>query len=62
MDTRPDAVAIDAFSMNWKGIIGYYFPPFDLVGKLLAKKVDQFRPPAEGIADFLSAFWKMAAV
>jgi hypothetical protein len=36
---RPDPKALqsDAFSLNWKGLKGYAFPPFNLIAKVLNK-------------------------
>ena len=36
---RPDphATHIDAFTLNWKNIYGYAFPPFSLIGRTLQK-------------------------
>ena len=33
----PDAWAIDAFSLDWEPIIGFYFPRFNMVGRVLEK-------------------------
>ena len=33
----PDAWGVDAFTMNWETIVGFYFPPFNVVGKVLEK-------------------------
>lgn len=33
----PEAVAVDAFTLNWKGLDFYAFPPFCLVTKCLQK-------------------------
>ena len=33
----PDASAIDAFTINWECYIGFYFPPFNVIGKVLEK-------------------------
>ena len=33
----PNAIAVDALSLQWLGIKGYEFPPFCLIGKSLAK-------------------------
>ena len=33
----PDAWAVDAFTLNWKPIMGFYFPPFSVIGKVLEK-------------------------
>ena len=33
----PDAFAVDAFAMDWKGYNFYAFPPFSCVGKMLRK-------------------------
>jgi len=31
---QPEAMAVDAFSLNWISLKGYAFPPFNLVSKL----------------------------
>ena len=33
----PFAMATDAFQISWKGLLGYTFPPFSLIGKCLQK-------------------------
>ncbi|XP_060600208.1 uncharacterized protein LOC132753725 [Ruditapes philippinarum] len=33
----PEAEAVDAFSLNWKGKFIYAFPPFSLIGRLVQK-------------------------
>ena len=33
----PEAVAIDAFAQDWKNLEFYAFPPFNIIGKVLAK-------------------------
>ena len=33
----PNAFAVDAFTQNWNDIKGYAFPPFSLIGRILAK-------------------------
>ncbi|XP_064639801.1 uncharacterized protein LOC135495267 [Lineus longissimus] len=33
----PGAISFDAFALNWHKVKGYAFPPFYLVGRLLAK-------------------------
>ena len=33
----PGAWAIDAFTINWEPIIGFYFPPFNMIGRVLEK-------------------------
>lgn len=40
------AVAIDAFSISWKGMFIYVFPPFSLISRVLQKVV---RDQAEGV-------------
>jgi hypothetical protein len=42
----PDALAIDAFTMNWQGWLIYCFPPFSLVQRCLRKLIDD---QAEGV-------------
>jgi hypothetical protein len=39
MSWRPDpeAVAVDAMSENWEGLFFYAFPPFNMIGRVLAK-------------------------
>ena len=37
---EPEAMAIDAFSLNWKGQYFYAFPPFSLINRVL-QKVEQ---------------------
>ncbi len=34
---QPKALAINAFALNWQGLIGYAFPPFALIPRCLAK-------------------------
>ena len=34
---QPEALATNAFSMNWNGFLGYAFPPFALVSRCLEK-------------------------
>ena len=36
---QPDPLAhtIDAFNLNWHGFLGYAFPPFCLLGKIMQK-------------------------
>ena len=34
---NPNAFAVDAFTQNWNDIKGYAFPPFSLIGRILAK-------------------------
>ena len=39
---EPQAWAIDAFSLNWKDIMFYAFPPFSVLGRVLSKiKMEQ---------------------
>jgi hypothetical protein len=40
---RPDPLAVhaDAFSINWKNIQGYAFPPFALIGRCLQQVINQ---------------------
>ena len=33
----PDAWAIDAFTINWNTVTGFYFPPFNVIGRVLEK-------------------------
>ena len=35
----PEAVATDAFSINWSNDLHYAFPPFSLIGRVLQKIV-----------------------
>ncbi|EYC23896.1 hypothetical protein Y032_0014g2204 [Ancylostoma ceylanicum] len=35
----PDSTAVDAFKQSWLGISAYAFPPFSLVGRVIAKAV-----------------------
>ncbi len=37
----PQAIATDAFLMNWRGFRGYAFPPFALVGRCLQQVIAQ---------------------
>lgn len=37
LNPDPDAVGIDAFSHNWKGLLAYAFPPFNLIGRTIRK-------------------------
>lgn len=38
IEKDPEAIAIDAFSLNWHGFeLCYAFPPFNLIGKTLKK-------------------------
>ena len=39
MPFKPDlnVFAVDAFTQNWNDIKGYTFPPFSLIGRILAK-------------------------
>lgn len=48
----PDAMAIDAFTLNWSSLRFYAFPPFSLILKLLRKIVQD---GAEGIV--VVPFW-----
>lgn len=34
---QPDAIAVDAFTLNWTHIPGYAFPPFSLIHRCLSK-------------------------
>ena len=34
---EPEAWAVDAFSLNWKDIVFYAFPPFSVLGQVLTK-------------------------
>ncbi len=34
---QPGALALDAFSLNWRGRSGYVFPPFSIIPRCLAK-------------------------
>ena len=34
---EPNAFVVDAFTQNWNDIKGYGFPPFSLIGRILAK-------------------------
>ena len=36
---QPDALAVDAFSLDWTGIGGYAFPPFCLIQRCLMKSL-----------------------
>ncbi|XP_060583214.1 uncharacterized protein LOC132739516 [Ruditapes philippinarum] len=36
---EPGAYAVNAFSLSWKDMIPYIFPPFNLIGKVLSKIV-----------------------
>lgn len=33
----PESVAVDAFTLNWRGLDAYIFPPFSLMSKILSK-------------------------
>ena len=33
----PDAFGIDSFTVDWGNILGFFFPPFNMVGKVLEK-------------------------
>lgn len=54
---EPGAKGFDAFSISWKGLVPYLFPPFNLVGKVINKvlsdEVDQ--------AILVFPFWKSQA-
>jgi hypothetical protein len=45
----PNAIAIDAFSMQWNSLFVYLFPPFSVIGQVL-KKVEEDRAEAILIA------------
>jgi hypothetical protein len=45
----PNAIAIDAFSMQWNSFFVYLFPPFSVIGQVL-KKVEEDRAEAILIA------------
>lgn len=34
---HPDAWNIDTFSFSWNGLIPYFFPPFNLIGRIVTK-------------------------
>ena len=34
---QPNCLALDAFSLNWRDIRGYLFPPFNLISRCLSK-------------------------
>lgn len=34
---QPESTAVNAFSINWSGLVGYAFPPFALLSKCLEK-------------------------
>ena len=36
---EPSALNLDAFSLNWHGLEGYAFPPFNLVARVLNKAI-----------------------
>ena len=36
----PNAFAVDAFTQNWNDIKGYAFPPFSLIGRILASSLN----------------------
>ncbi|XP_047993797.1 uncharacterized protein LOC125232207 isoform X1 [Leguminivora glycinivorella] len=53
---EPDAMAVDAFTLNWSSSFFYAFPPFSLVLKCLRKIVDD---KADGILVF--PYWPSQA-
>uniref|UniRef100_A0AC34FW88 Reverse transcriptase domain-containing protein n=1 Tax=Panagrolaimus sp. ES5 TaxID=591445 RepID=A0AC34FW88_9BILA len=41
LNPDPEATATDAFAQCWTGLYGYAFPPFNLVGRVLKKAIDE---------------------
>uniref|UniRef100_A0A914YLH6 Reverse transcriptase domain-containing protein n=1 Tax=Panagrolaimus superbus TaxID=310955 RepID=A0A914YLH6_9BILA len=41
LNPDPEATATDAFAQCWTGLYGYAFPPFNLIGRVLKKAIDE---------------------
>ena len=54
---EPEAMAMNAFSLTWNNNYFYMFPPFSLVGRVLAK-IQRDKTNAEIVApDWSTEYW-----
>ena len=53
----PEAVAIDAFSINWSNLTFYAFPPFNCVGRVLQKIANEKATGILVVPDWPNQIW-----